>query len=228
MKNKISFIRMKNSIVFILLAASLLIACSPVAPDPSVAQNSLDSGSVPRTPSAPAADEPPPSGTPAMQVPADETTALLYRMGLGRFPGDPPFLDFEAADLDGKKVKISDFKGKVVMLNFWATWCPPCKKEMPSMETLYQTLKHEKDFIMLAVDLMEDPELVKDFVKRYNYHFPVLLDELGTGGKLYDVQAIPTTVIIDRRGNVIGGARGAMDWSSQAMVDGFKALLKKS
>ncbi|MCM0648373.1 TlpA family protein disulfide reductase [Clostridium swellfunianum] len=111
-------------------------------------------------------------------------------------------VDFTLPDLDGKAVALSDFKGKKVMLNFFATWCRPCLEEMPDMEKLYQETKNS-DLVILAVNLGEDAETVKDFMKKNNYNFPVLLDLKGTAADKYSVSAIPTTYFLDKDGNII-------------------------
>jgi peroxiredoxin len=105
--------------------------------------------------------------------------------------------DFELQTLSGESVKLSDFQGKKVMLNFWATWCPPCKEEMPDMEQFH----HEKgkDMIILAVNI--DPQLnVKQFVTKMGITFPILLDEKDKVNTLYQVLTIPTTYFIDEKG----------------------------
>lgn len=110
--------------------------------------------------------------------------------------------DFTLSDLNGKEVSLSSFKGTKIMLNFFATWCPPCKAEMPDMEKLYQESK-DSDFIILAVNLGEDEKTVKEFMKKNNYNFPVLLDIRGIAADKYSVSAIPTTYFLDKEGNIV-------------------------
>lgn len=105
--------------------------------------------------------------------------------------------DFELSNLYGEKVKLSDFRGKKIVLNFWATWCPPCKEEMPEMEKFYQ--KTNGDVVILAVNI--DPQYdVKKFVTEMGSTFPVLLDEKDKVNSLYRVLTIPTTFFIDEQG----------------------------
>lgn len=134
--------------------------------------------------------------------------------------------DFKLKDLSGKEVNLSDYYGKLVFLNFWATWCPPCREEMPSMEKLYQRFKDE-DFVMLAVDLRESQSTVKDFAREYKLNFPILLDLTGKIGDTYGVRAIPTTYLIDRQGKLIGKAVGARDWASQEAFELIEHLLEE-
>ncbi len=133
---------------------------------------------------------------------------------------------FTLKDLDGKKVSLSDYRGKLIFLNFWATWCPPCRREMPSMERLYQRFKDE-DFVILAVDLREGKRVVEKFARKYKLNFPILLDSTGKTGDAYGIRAIPTTYFIDRQGKLIGKAVGARDWASKNAFELIEHLLEK-
>ncbi|WP_163102198.1 redoxin domain-containing protein [Peribacillus alkalitolerans] len=115
--------------------------------------------------------------------------------------------DFELQTLDGQKVSLSDLKGKKVMLNFWATWCPPCKAEMPEMEEFQQQLS--KDEVILAVNI--DPQNdVEGFIDSMGVTFPIALDEDGEVNKMYKILTIPTTYFIDSDGVIQGKFIGAM------------------
>lgn len=118
-------------------------------------------------------------------------------------------IDFTLTDLDGKKVSLSDYKGKNVYLNFFATWCPPCRAEMPDIEKMYQKYK-DKDFVVLAVNLGEDRDTVKSFIKENGYSFRVLLDSEQSVGQQYATTAIPVSVFIDKNGNVVSKRVGAL------------------
>jgi peroxiredoxin len=131
---------------------------------------------------------------------------------------------FTLKDLNGEEVKLEDHRGKIVFLNFWATWCPPCRDEMPSMEKLYTEFK-DRDFTMLAVDLREGTKKVRAFKERFKLNFPILLDYDGRVGLRYGVRSIPTTYLIDREGYVIGGALGARDWASKEAFELINQLL---
>lgn len=105
--------------------------------------------------------------------------------------------DFEVKTLQGDLVKLSDYQGKKVMLNFWATWCPPCKEEMPDMEKFYQ--QASDDVVILAVNI--DPQYnVNKFVTEMGITFPILLDEKDKVNSMYQVLTIPTTYFIDKKG----------------------------
>jgi peroxiredoxin len=131
---------------------------------------------------------------------------------------------FTLKDLNGKETKLEDQRGKIVFLNFWATWCPPCRDEMPSMEKLYTKFR-DRDFAMLAVDLQEGAKKVRAFKEKFKLNFPILLDSDGSVGVEYGAFSIPTTYLIDREGYVIGGALGARDWASKEAFELFDHLL---
>lgn len=111
--------------------------------------------------------------------------------------------DFSLKTLDGKTVRLSDQKGKVVVLDMWATWCPPCRKSLPHLQSLSaKTDLAEKGLVVWAIDQQESSEKVSKFVTAGKYTFTVLLDSDGAVGKAYLVQGIPTTVIVGRDGTV--------------------------
>jgi len=120
--------------------------------------------------------------------------------------------DFSLEGLNVKRVQLSALKGNVIFLNFWATWCDPCKGEMPSMETLHQRFK-EKDFVLLAICVDEgSPETARRFIQKHRYRFPVLLDPAGKTLDLLEIHRLPATVIIDKKGRIVGRAIGPRDW----------------
>ncbi|PLY03731.1 MAG: thioredoxin [Desulfuromonas sp.] len=115
-------------------------------------------------------------------------------------------------DMAGNSVSLDQFKGKVVILNFWATWCPPCKEEMPSMEVLYRNYK-DKGLVMLAVNVEENgKKAVGDFLKQQQYSFPILLDEKGVAQNTYGVFRFPESFIIDRNGIIVEKIIGGRNW----------------
>ncbi|ADC50731.1 thiol disulfide exchange, putative role in cytochrome c biogenesis [Alkalihalophilus pseudofirmus OF4] len=118
--------------------------------------------------------------------------------------------DFTLETLTGDKLSLSDFRGEPVMINFWATWCPPCRAEMPDMERFYQ----ETDIIILAVNQTGSEASVagvQSFTDELNLTFPILLDEKGEAASLYSVQPLPTSVFINRDGEVHHVQVGAMN-----------------
>src|SRR3989338_10093348 len=138
-----------------------------------------------------------------------------------------PAPDFTLNTLDGKKVSLKDFKGKVVFLNFLATWCPPCVVEMPSMEALHKRFKG-KGLVVLAVNDAENVNKVSSFVKKRGYTFHVLLDSDGlvTDGS-YRVVGLPTTYLIDSNGMVVGKAEGVRAWDSPESFRLMEEIIKR-
>ncbi|MDT0161182.1 MULTISPECIES: peroxiredoxin family protein [Bacillaceae] len=123
----------------------------------------------------------------------------------------PP--DFELTTLAGETVRLSDYKGQKVILNFWATWCPPCKAEMPHMQKFYEENK-DKDVEILAVNLTNadnGTKAIESFVQEYGLTFPIPLDQDGQLGVQYQVFSIPTSYIIDTNGVVSKKIIGPMD-----------------
>ena len=135
-------------------------------------------------------------------------------------------VDFDLQDLSGATRSLSDFRGKVVFLNFWATWCGPCRFEMPSMERLYQRFKAD-GLEIVAVNLQEDRSSVQRFVDEYGLSFPVLLDTTGRVGATYGARSIPTTYIVDREGFVLAGTVGTREWDTEDYFRFFERLLTK-
>lgn len=129
-------------------------------------------------------------------------------------------------DIKGKNISLSDFKGKIVFLNFWTTWCPTCRIEMPSMEKLHQKLKN-KDFAIVTVNLRESALKVKAFFKKFKLTFTALLDSTGEVGASFGIRAIPTTYILDKTGRIIGRVNGPREWDSKAAIALFENLMDK-
>jgi peroxiredoxin len=141
--------------------------------------------------------------------------------------GDPA-PDFTLPNLAGNSVRLADYRGKVVLLNFWATWCPPCIWEMPSMESLYQSLK-SREFEILAVSIdSRGEDVVRSFVADYRLTFPILLDPDSAVFKRYGITGVPETIIIGRDGNVASKIIGPRNWMEREWLDYFDRLLKET
>jgi thiol-disulfide isomerase/thioredoxin len=125
--------------------------------------------------------------------------------------------EFNLEDLTGRQRSLSAYKGQVVLLNFWATWCGPCRAEVPSMVRLYKELKNQ-GLTILAVNNQEPLEQVSAFVEEMGMGFPVLLDSTGKVGSIYGIRAIPTTYIIDPQGAIRGRMVGTRDWYSPEII----------
>jgi peroxiredoxin len=118
--------------------------------------------------------------------------------------------DFELKSLTGETVKLADLRGQAVLVNLWATWCPPCREEMPTLEKMYNEYK-DQGFVVLGVNMtrQDDAQAVAPFVEKYGLTFPILLDETGKVGITYQMKSLPSSFFIDRQGIitevVIGG-----------------------
>lgn len=109
--------------------------------------------------------------------------------------------DFSLPDLQGQPQRLSQFRGKIVLLNFWATWCKPCTTEMPAMQAGYDKLR-DKGLVVLAVNELEDDAKVREHIKSYGHTFPVLMDHDNRVANMYGVYGLPVSVFIDERGVV--------------------------
>lgn len=135
--------------------------------------------------------------------------------------------NFVLPDLDGKMVSLADFKGKVVLLNIWATWCAPCVEEMPSMEKLHQEMKGE-EFAILAVSIdVSGVSAVIPFMKKYNLSFTALLDPKGTINNLYGTTGVPESFIIDQQGIIAEKVIGARNWASASVIGYLRNLIRR-
>lgn len=127
---------------------------------------------------------------------------------------------------NGSALKLSDLKGKVVLLNFWATWCPPCREEIPSMMRL-NSLMADKPFQMVAISIDEGgKQAIESFFKDSGFSLPVYLDESGTSAKYYGVTGIPESFVIDRQGVVVKKIIGGFAWDSPDAVSFLNGLMK--
>lgn len=163
------------------------------------------------------------TGSPAaadkVKAGAGSTEEVAARIGYR-----PP--NFTLQDLQGRTVELGSFRGKVIFINFWATWCAPCRAEMPAMERLYQDLK-DKDFIMLAISQdLEGKAVVEPFVKEFKFTFPILLDPDLRLNDQYELRGIPTTLLIDKTGTITHKMLGARDWNQKISRDLISKLLQ--
>jgi cytochrome c biogenesis protein CcmG, thiol:disulfide interchange protein DsbE len=153
------------------------------------------------------------------------------RVSINPLPGGPVAAgklaaDFKLRDLKGTTISLSSLRGKVVFLNVWATWCSPCREEMPAIQTLYDEFSNDRDFVVLAVN--EDTggrTPVDAYVHGNAFKFTVLLDPQNLVGDAYDVSGIPETFIIDRDGRIVAHHLGPYDWSKSEMRDALRELI---
>ena len=153
-----------------------------------------------------------------------ELDRLFGNIGILKIPHVTRPVEIQLKDVYGNTVRLSDFRGKVVFLNFWATWCAACVVEMPSMEKLHRRLK-DKDFVMVAINLQESDAQVKAFFEKMKLSFTALLDSNGEVATGFAVNALPTTFVLDKEGRIVGAAIGPREWNSRASIALFEYLL---
>jgi peroxiredoxin len=153
-------------------------------------------------------------------------TAAAQAGDLKPYSGEP-LPDFTLSDMEGRAHTLSSYRGKVVMLNFWATYCGPCIKEMPSMQRLKGKLA-DRPFDILAIDMAEEKADVEAFMQRHKIevNFPILLDTEGTVIEQWMVSAVPTTFIIDPQGKIQYTLYGGLEWDNDEVVKTINGLLK--
>lgn len=135
---------------------------------------------------------------------------IFLMISLVSFSNSAKAPDFNLKDQYGVVHSLENYKGKVIFLNFWATWCPPCKKEMPDVESIYKEYgENKKDVVILGVNSEKENE-VKKFLKDKGYTFPTVIDENSEVMRKYFIQAFPTSFVIDKEGNVYGYVMGGL------------------
>jgi len=154
-------------------------------------------------------------------VAAADTSA----QGLIELPQKPEAPALVLADLAGKQHDIAAYRGRVVVVNFWATWCAPCRKEFPALERAWKTLE-TAGVSLLAVSMGDTRESVERFLRRFPASFPVLLAPDPALGRLWQLQGMPTTYVIDREGRIFFGAIGERAWDDPAVIGQILSLTK--
>ena len=135
-----------------------------------------------------------------------------------------PVDEFRLTDLDGKTHSLSQYRGKVVLVNFWATWCKPCTTEMPAMQASFDKLR-DKGFVVLAINELEDDAKVRDHIKQYGHTFPVLMDRDNKVANQFGVFGLPVSVFIDQQGRVQEYIKGGL--LTEQMINDLVAKIQK-
>ncbi len=148
---------------------------------------------------------------------------LNAEQALTLLPDKKPAPALLLMDMEGVKHDIRDYRGRPVIINFWATWCPPCRRELPSMNRAWKKIKNE-GIVMLAVDVGEDEDTVFTFMADYPIDFTVLLDSSGDVSARWPLLALPTTFVLDREGRLVYQAIGGREWDNDSLLDKVRAL----
>ena len=156
--------------------------------------------------------------------PASIAESNAKKLGIERPERTTAAPDFALDDLTGKRVTLKEQRGKVVFLNFWATWCAPCIREMPMMEKLHKDLGKD-GLVVLAINFQETPNQVKEFFREHNLTFTALLDRDGKVFELYQAWALPMSAIVNKRGELVGKVMGYRDWHGEEARQLFQGLL---
>ena len=150
---------------------------------------------------------------------------IFLMISLVSFSNSAKAPDFNLKDQYGVVHSLENYKGKVIFLSFWATWCPPCKKEMPDIENIYKEYgENKKDVVILGVNSEKENE-VKKFLKDKGYTFPTVIDENSEVMRKYFIQAFPTSFVIDKEGNIYGYVMGGL--TKEQIKQVIEEVLKK-
>jgi peroxiredoxin len=158
-------------------------------------------------------------------VPLTTYADTFEQLGVARPRTSKPAPDFELKNIHGKTVSLAQFKGKPVLLNFWATWCGPCREELPSMQKMHDAGKKNGEFHIIAISIDRfNLKKVNQYAQDLNLKFPILLDPDRETRKAYFIRGLPTSYLIDSEGKLRGFVSGARNWNSPASLKLMKSL----
>jgi peroxiredoxin len=141
-------------------------------------------------------------------------------------PGAIPAPDFELTDTEGRTHRLSDYRGQTVIINFWTTWCPPCREEIPSMNRAWHVLRDE-GVAILAINMGEDEDTIFIFTADYPADFPLLLDRDGAVIAEWPVRGLPTTYVVAPDGTIAYRAIGGREWDDPAFLEQIRSLQRQ-
>jgi len=178
--------------------------------------------------SEPELDSPaaPPAAAPAEDELAvgEQVTDLLERLGVLPFSSEVPIDSFVRPALAVETRSLDDYAGSIVLVNFWASWCAPCREEMPSMQTLHDSMEGT-EFAMLAVNVLESREVAAAFIDEFGFTFPVMLDRDGSLSRAFGVRGFPSSYILNGDGNILGMKLGFHDWGTDEVITAMQELV---
>lgn len=160
----------------------------------------------------------------ASSLPPLSQAPLPDRLGISLFDAHETAPEIEAPDLSGQTLKLSDFRGKVILLNFWATWCEPCRKEIPALQVLQKKLSG-KPFVIVSVAMDRHLGHIPPFVRKYHIRYPVMEGRKGRVDSRYYGLGLPQSYVIDANGYLVGRVMGGRDWASSDAMTYFSSLL---
>ena len=218
---------MKNTkiLLSILLIAALLAACTPAVQTQPTTTQSLAQVPTTTTTTAPQQTQPPVTQPPTTVPPttAPPATQPTTTVPPATEPEDPMASDFVVYDVDGNEVKLSDYFGKPIVLNFWASWCFPCQAEMPDFEKKYKEYGDQIQFLMVNLTGYDYKEDALELIAKRGFTFPVLFDTQSNAAQAYQVSSIPATYIINEEGRIIYSAIGKL--SAKQLQEAINLLL---
>lgn len=132
--------------------------------------------------------------------------------------------DFTIEDTQGVTHSLADYRGQVLVVNFWATWCPPCVKEMPSLQRAWEELRKE-DIAVLAINMGEQKQAIEDFIQKYPVELPILLDKDFDMADAWSVTGLPTTYVVDSEGQIVFQVIGEREWDDPDLLEEIRGLL---
>ena len=161
----------------------------------------------------------------AVTLPLLLTFTVQAEQTLTRLPAGVVAPDFELMDTAGNSHRLSDYRGRPVIINFWTTWCPPCREEIPSMNRAWHILEQE-DIAMLAINMGEDEDTIFIFSADYPADFPMLMDRSGEVIAQWPVKGLPTTYVVAPDGTIAYRAIGSREWDDEGLLERVRALQK--
>jgi peroxiredoxin len=163
------------------------------------------------------------SGDSGAETTVAVTLAQWFRSSNARVGAMAP--DFELSDISGKRISLTSLRGKVVLIDTWATWCHVCRSSMPEFESFYRDFRNSPKFVIITVSQDRDPADVRRFVDANHYDFPVLIDPAGQFGVAYNITAVPSEILIGSNGQILWYCPGGPNWSDSNIRSEFRKLL---